>query len=474
MRYNRLYESNNFIVTTDYTQTLCDYAENFNLSSVPPAVIEKAKQILVHTIGSVYAAKDMTEAQRIRALGLQANGGEGGKITNWGTGEKMSAINASMVTGALADMLEWTDCTGTGHPAAAVAPLAWMIAEETGKGGKEVLRGMILAYDVAQRIAKAVFPGERGKKCGFGMTSWQMFYAFIAAGSVYGFNAREYDLGIGTVCENSTIPALYHLTTMSECGHYEFGFRNKDGLFCAKAVVKGLNNGRDALDEDKCYRGAISDEPKPEYFKAGLGESYEILNSVLRKWPADMWTQAAASAVSELCAEYHITADDIDEVIIDPGVNGMMDLPVERYESITHAQNNIPFVVASVILGVAPGAAWYTHERLADPTILALARKVHSGNSVLLEPVDCYENLAFNGSVSVVTVMIRTVEGREFTCKCDRIVACDSREEVSSQFLQQVAPILGEEKAKKSLDVLFNIEQYENIADLSWIVGANQ
>ena len=165
MRYNRLYKDNNFLTPTTYTQELSEYAANLKYEDIPPEVVERAKMIMLQTIGVALAAKGTPIYEKAVRMAREANGGDGGATTVWGTGEKLSAINAALALGTATDALDWEDCSWTGHPAAGVIPCAWLAAEERHKTGKDLITAIVAGYEVYQRIAMAVQPpDERWKK----------------------------------------------------------------------------------------------------------------------------------------------------------------------------------------------------------------------------------------------------------------------------------------------------------------------
>ena len=57
MRYNRLYKDNNFLTPTTYTQTLSEYTETLRYEDIPADVVERAKMIMLQTVGAALAAK---------------------------------------------------------------------------------------------------------------------------------------------------------------------------------------------------------------------------------------------------------------------------------------------------------------------------------------------------------------------------------------------------------------------------------
>ena len=216
MRYNIQFKDNNFLTPTTYTQELSEFVENLKYEDIPAEVVERAKMIMLQTIGVALAAKGTPIAEKVTRMGEEANSGNGGPTNVWGTGLKMATINSSLVLGTLADALDWEDCSWTGHPSAGVIPCAWLAGEEKGKTGKDLITGIVAAYEVYHRIAMCVQPSlARSKERGWGLTSWQIFATTIAVCKMYGLDARKINQAIGLACEASVVPTAYHATTMS-------------------------------------------------------------------------------------------------------------------------------------------------------------------------------------------------------------------------------------------------------------------
>ena len=359
MRYNRLYTESNFLPETNYTQTLSAFLADLKYEDIPPEVITRAKYILIQTIGVSLAVKDTAIGQKADAISLAANGGPGGSVTRWAYGGKLSPVNAAFAAGVLADALDWEDCSWTGHPAAGIIPVAVIAAEEKRKSGKDLLTAIVGAYEVYQRIANAAQPKDHSK--GWGLTSWQLFGTALAAAKLYDFDARKIDQTIGVACEHSTIPACYHETTMSDFYHYEHGYRARDGILIAKTVEKGIHNQRDVLDDHKrSYLKAMTDEPKWELLTAGLGEQWLTLETLLKHWPANMWVQSPVEAVAEIAEQHAIRPEDVEEIVVDPPVGDRMWVSETGFQSITHAEFSVPYVVSAYLHHPAPGAVWYS------------------------------------------------------------------------------------------------------------------
>ncbi len=483
MRYNRLYKDNHFLTPTTYTQTLAEYAEGLKYEDIPEEVVERAKMILLQTVGASLAAKGTPIAEKAEKMAKEANGGVGGATTVWGSGDKMAAVNAALALGTISDALDWEDCSTTGHPAAGVIPCAWLAAEEKHKSGRDLITAIVTAYEVYQRIALAVQPSdERWRTKGWGLTSWQIFACILPVVKLYGLDARKINQAIGMGCECSTLPVAYHAVTMSDFYHYEHGYRARDGFLIAKAVEKGIRNQRDALDEPRCYTGVIcgdaaqgsalnatgdTGEADLSWLNRDLGSRYMIMDTLLKHWPANMWVQTPVEIMSKMVKEHGFKPEDIEEITIDPPIRNRMWAPSDGFTSVTHAQFSAPYVLAVMLLHPTPGAYWYTPEMMKDPEVIALAQKVKPGPSPQDSPMTGFKQFR-NGSYPMKTITVKLKDGRTFTDKMDchpgHPANMMSREEFVSRFRIQASPVLSREKLEQVIDIICNIEKVDDIA----------
>ena len=178
-------------ITTNYTQTLAEFTANLKYEDIPPEVLERAKHMAIQTIGVSLGANGLPMAEKALDIGKSCGTGEP-EATLWIDGSKVSMTSAVFCNSTLADMLDWEDCSWTGHPAAGVIPCAWLAAEEKHKSGKDLITAIVAGYEVYQRIAMAVQPSdERWKTKGWGLTSWQIFGCILPVAKLYGFDARK-------------------------------------------------------------------------------------------------------------------------------------------------------------------------------------------------------------------------------------------------------------------------------------------
>lgn len=488
MRYNTRFKDNNFLTPTLYTQALSEYTQNLKYEDLPAEVVERAKAILLDTIGAALAASGTSIAGKACRMALSANNGEGGPVSVWGTGKQMSAINAALVMGTMADILDWEDCAWTGHPSAAVIPCAWIAAQERHKSGRDLIAAIVAGYEVYQRIAMAVQPSdERWKTRGWGLTNWQIFAATISACKVYGLDARKVNQAIGLACESSTMPTTYHAATMSDFRPFEYGYRARDGFLIAKSVEQGIHNNLDGLDDPRCYAGvmcgdaashsnvgekleATKDEADLSWLTRDLGTRYLLMETQFKHWPADMWSQAAVELVIDLVRQHGFAPNEIAEILVDPATENRMLLPDGGFDSITYAQFSTPYAIAAALCQPAPGADWYTPEMMHSAQVLDLAKRVKAGSSPADSAMSCFRQFR-TGTYPVKTVTVTLKDGTQYTgqmdCPPGHPSKMLSREEQVDRFRARASAVLEGDRLEQVLQGLSSIETVDDIGTLA-------
>ena len=457
------------------TEQLSRYTKNLTYENLPAEVIERAKMINMHALAAALAANAAPMSGRAIALGKQCNGGAGGESTLWIDGSKVSMANAAFTNGTLCDMLDWEDCAWTGHPSAGVIPVAWAAAEANHKSGKELITAIVAGYEVYTRVAMAVQPPKGWDYFkGWGLTTWQIFACSTPAAKLLNLSEEQINQAFGLSAVCTPIPSVLHHATMSDAYHYEHGFRAKDGVMAAMVAKSSIENFMEALDDPYAFQYHLTSAPCPEWYTKELGETYYIMKTLCKHWPANMWVQTPLEITYNLVVKNNLKPGDIKEVVIDPPTQGRMAVRKEGYSSITQAQFSLPFALASVICDPHPGPQWYSEERLRDPKVLSIAKKVKGGPG---RPHQLEESFALfkAGSHPLKAITITTNDGRVLSesmdCHPGHPSNMMSRQEFCDRFrLQASFAMYSKDKIEHAVDILCNIETVEDISKVSDIL----
>lgn len=461
--------------STDYTRKLCSYIKNTEYDMIPPLVIERAKMFVLHTIGVSLCATSLKQGKDVIAMAKELSGADGkGEATLWGDGSRVSMEAAGLAAGCLGDMLDWEDCSWTGHPSCCVIPAAVIGAEAMKKSGKELLEAVVLGYEVSQRISLAAHTNLPG---------YNIFAALVPYMKLAGLNESQMNQCLGMGAVSGIIPANVHERTMSDSLNYQYGYRMEDAAAMLRCIREGIRGPENAFDIPEAYVAhmqsrAYSGENDPDWLTRDLGDLYLTTSILVKHWPANVFVQTYVEIVHKLMTKYTIDPDEIEEIIVDPAVRVRMWYLDPQCKSATHAQFSIPYCVACAFYHPEPGAVWYDETTIQDPKIHELMIRVKAGSYLnMFSGVAARESLA-----QVIRKMIEGYHPEKFiTVKMKNQETYTeslfqhpghpyymlTREEFADRFRTETRYVLAPEKAEKVIDTVFHLEHYEDISVLT-------
>ena len=321
-----------------------------------------------------------------------------------------------------------------------------------------------------------VIQPPRGFKAniGWGLTSWQIFASCAPAAKMMDLTAEQYEQALGIAAVLMAVPnSLVHFT-MSNIYHYQHGFCAQDGVLSAMLAEHGVDGMTGAFDGENGFgQHHLVSAQEIEWYQKDLGTRYLIMDTLLKHWPTNMWVQASLDIMDAFMKEDGITADDIDEIIVDPPTQMRMTLRPEGYEKIIEAQYSIPYCIAALLLDPTPGAQWYTAERMHDPELLALASKVRPGPSDE-QDLQVSFNTFQDGDFVDKTITVKCKDGRVLTRSCNYPKGHPKNQmtmdEVCERFRVQTRNALTPERAEEILDTLRNIENMDDMSHIGEIL----
>src|SRR5216683_926863 len=154
----------------DLTVRLARYMVAARGQSLPPKILLEAKHRVLDALGAIVSGSQLKPGDMaIRFIRAQGGVPEASVLA---TNIKTSAINAALANGmfAHADETDDVDPLTKAHPGAGVVPAAVALAEKDQGSGLELLRAVVLGYDVGCRFVvalghEAIRKGHRGIEC---------------------------------------------------------------------------------------------------------------------------------------------------------------------------------------------------------------------------------------------------------------------------------------------------------------------
>ena len=359
--------------SVEMTKQLCRFVKELKYEDIPPMVIERAKMNILHTVGVSLCSSELKQIQDAIAISQEMSPGSSGEATQWATGKKMSWEAAAFTAGTMGDMLDWEDCSVTGHPSAGVIPTAVIAAEVLKKSGKEMLTAVVAGYEVYQRVALAGASSISGYNI-FGCLAVLMKLLDLPP------EKMNQAFGVGTAC--APMFCSPHESTMSDSLNYLYGYKAENTVTMIKNVMAGISGMEDAFDDPTAYLLHLRYQ-EPEWITKELGQTWMMMNMILIKhWPANVFVQTYAELAARLVTKNRFNPDDVAEIIIRPSIEFRHWYSETGYKSVTQAQFSIPYCTACAMYHPEPGAVWYQPETMQDPKIIALMMKVKADGFV--------------------------------------------------------------------------------------------
>lgn len=452
-----------------YTKTLVDYAVDLKYEDLPKEVIEQAKLLTLHTLGVGLASYPTEQGKRAIALAKDMSG-EKKEATIIGDGSKVGCVQAGLVNGTLSDLLDWEDCSWTGHPSSGAIPAALAVGERVKASGKQYITSVVAGYEVYERIAMAIQPSKDfgWMTKGWGLTSWVIHASAITAAKLINLDKVQMENAIGIAGALSPIVNVKVHLTRTDFYHYQWGMNCMNGIAAALIAESGITPLHDFLDGDSGYWVTMSDKCDWDWYNKDLGEKYLIMETYFKHWPTNMWINQHLDGVDAIMKKHNVTAEDVDKIVVTPEVENRMAYKPEGYESIVDAEFSIPYCMAVLMHEPEPGPNWYTEEKRKDPKILELAGKVKAEG-----PVQTLQG-AFEqfraGKYPHMSVEVTTKDGR--VLKEDVPLPKGhprnrmSTDELEDRFRRAASFALKPDKIEKAIDKILNLEEVEDVSEI--------
>jgi 2-methylcitrate dehydratase PrpD len=296
---------------------LATYIANAQRRALPAAVTERAKHHLLDTLAAMLSGAQLLPGRR--AIEFVSTQGGVPEATVIGSNIVTSAINAALANGmhAHADETDDTYYLALVHPGCGVVPAALALAERERASGTALLRAMVLGYDVCARMSIALGI-ERFRERGHSTHSFgHMFGAAAASAAIMKLNVDQTRYLLSYTAQQASGLSCWardieHIEKAFDFG----GMPARNGVTAALMTSMRFTGVEDVFDGDRSFFHAHGLTADPKKLIHGLGKTYEIMNTSIKRWAVGYPIQAPLDAVLNLIAKYRLTAADVERVTI--------------------------------------------------------------------------------------------------------------------------------------------------------------
>jgi 2-methylcitrate dehydratase PrpD len=450
----------------DYSKKLVKFCSELSYEKMPDEVKHKAKLCILDYMANIYGSLELDAVKSVIDFVHSLGGPE--SATALGCGFRTGLQNAAFINGTTAEAIEAQDGLrfGGNHPVSAVMPAAFVMSENLNLPGTSLIEAVVAGYEAADRAASAMHPFHT--LSGFLPTgTCGTLGAAVAVSKLMGHGYPDMLNAMGNAGYILPISMSEQLMGGYTVKIVQGGQAASAGIMAAGLAGKGITGSPYVLEGTTLKGGftqiTVKQEPKPERITDRLGEHYSIMDIYFKPYTACRHTHGTAQAILELQKEKKIAAADIDSIaVFTYGIAALaVGKDVPEGGSFVSAQFSIPYVAAACILDGVLGPVQLTEKRIADPAVIALAKKV------TVKSDDELNKMYPDKTASRVEVLMKN--GEKLIKQVD-IPKGDPRDPMEAEDIASKVKFFSGKrdaaKIERIIDIIMNIEKAQNIRDL--------
>ena len=304
---------------------LSAYVAGSQTAAIPEEFRGLARLHILDTLASIIACRDLAPARLARDFAIAQSGdARRSAATILGTTATAALGDAAFASAMAAHGAEINDFIPSAfvQPGPAVVSVALALAEQRGLSGEAVLRAVIIGYELAGRIPKALGIGNLRRAGIANHGVGPVFGAGAAAASILGL-PQDRIPDVMTYCAQQAGGSWQWLLDVEhvEKSFVFAGMGARAGLNAALMTEAGFTGVRDSLDHpegwmcSKIFTGGDADRAG---LIEGLGERTELIHTAYKRYPVGGPTQPAVQGLLDLLP--YLEVSDVETVRIEmPG-----------------------------------------------------------------------------------------------------------------------------------------------------------
>src|SRR5262247_1338747 len=361
------------MIATGITGQLAQYMAEARQQSLPPEVAQAGKHRLLDSLGAMISGSRLKAGElAIRYVRLHGGVPEASVLA---TAMKTSAVNAALANGMFghADETDDFEPVTKAHPGCSVVPAALAMAEREGSSGEELLRAVVLGYDLCCRFLMALGPDlvRGGHRSAEGTSS--TMGAVAAAGSLARLDEKGMRYALSYAAQQD--PGIWSWVRDAEHVEKAFDFSGigaRNGVTAAIMVQMGFSAVWDVLDGEHNALMALSSDPKPGEMVAGLGSRFFVTETAIKPFSVGYPIQAPLDAFLTLRREHKLSVDNVERIVVKLPEDGAR-IVNDRSMPDVNCQH---IIALALVEGAVSFEDSHSYERMADPKVLAVKARV--------------------------------------------------------------------------------------------------
>ncbi len=449
-------------------QTVIDYVRGLAYQDVPPAIVQKAKDVILDEIGVILAASRYPAGKIATEIAREQGGSPQSSIM--GADLKTSMVNAALANGIMAHAEDYDDVGLAigGHPSVPMLPAVLALGEKCKASGKEVVEAYLVGFEVESRIGRGIMPSGHYQR-GWHATATNGTLGAAAAGAkLLKLDVQQARMALAIAASQSS-GLRQNFGTMTKPFHA--GHAARSGVVAAMLASMGFTGHADIIEEKLGYCNVLKGDVAPcavEKITEGLGETYEIITSgvIIKIYPSCGETHAPVDTLLKVMRKHNIAAKDIAS--IDCTVGELINTVAFYTEPKTGLEGkfSLEYCLARTALDGTLTLEDFTEKRVNEPRVQAFMKKVKRH----IDPDPSMRGLL------PAKIDIKLTDGRQVSeLNTGQIKGYPeqplTRDELAAKYKDCARIVLASKEVERSLEFIENLESMKDISELMSVIS---
>lgn len=346
---------------------LADFVLRRPVGDIPEEVLQRARFLLLDTLGVAIAAGPMDAGRIARDAAPLIYGAseERYRARMMFDGRRASLAGAAFAVATQIDNLDGHDgySPTKGHIGVAVVPALAALAEQMPDlGGREALAALAIGYEVAGRAGIALHASVSDYHTS---GAWNALGVVALAARLRGMTDEQLREALGIAEYHGPRSQMMREIATPTMLHDGSGMGALVGLSAAVLAELGFT-GAPAI--------TVEDPALAEHW-ADLGSFWQSLHQYVKPYPICRWAHAAIDGVRAIRLEHGIGADDVAEVTVNSfhyAATLFRDMP----DTTSKAQYSLRFAVATFLIHGRIGLEHISGDGLKDKAVAELLQRI--------------------------------------------------------------------------------------------------
>ncbi len=448
------------------TKKLADFVVETSVGDIPQEALKIAQMGITDYIGVTFPGSLEPHGTIMKNYAAMIGGVTECSII--GSDLKTSPYLAALVNGTTGHALDYDDMGGFGHPSVALAPVVLGIGEQLGISGANILAAYVVGFEVACCLCGPLMMSHYSR--GWHSTdNFGSLGAAAAAAWLLKLNVHQVRMTLG-IAASLAGGLRQNFGTMTKPLHA--GMAAANGIQAAFLAQAGFTADENIIEAPLGFAKVFGHEEDVNWEEAGkgLGKTFNITSPTfsgiaIKPYPSCGGTHCSIDAALFLKTEHDVNSQDIIEVEL--GTNPLMGQVLIHHRPKTGLEGkfSLEYTVARALHSGKVKLKHLTDEGVNEPPVKGLIERMKWVEKYPAPPLG--QQMEGLGSQSVT---VKLENGKEYSHEVSVSKGLPlnplTPDEFKEKYMDCASTVLSEEEAEKSFDMLSNLVEVTNVAEI--------